>query len=74
VVGEDITNTCPNVKKLRKVNIITIDQIQEDDGQYNGAQLSEIAYREDRWKLTKRDEVIPKEIMKKILQMFNRSE
>jgi hypothetical protein len=25
----------------------------------------EIAYREDRWKLTKRHEVIPKEIKKK---------
>jgi putative transposase len=53
VVDKDIPNTCTSVKKLRKADIKTFDQILEDDGKYNCAQLRKISYREDRWKLTK---------------------
>jgi uncharacterized phage-associated protein len=50
-------------KQLSLDEIRTIDQILEDYGMYNGAQLSEIAHGEDPWKNTPKGEVIPNEVM-----------
>jgi uncharacterized phage-associated protein len=41
----------------------TIDQRLEDYGMFNGAQLSEIVHREDRWKNAKKEEVISNKAM-----------
>ncbi|MDR1891014.1 MAG: DUF4065 domain-containing protein [Puniceicoccales bacterium] len=48
-------------EELSKTNIDTIDQVIDDYGMFNGAQLDELARKEDPWKNTPKDTVIPKE-------------
>jgi uncharacterized phage-associated protein len=48
---------------LSKSGFDTINEILEDYGMYNGAQLSEISHEEDPWVNTPKDEIIPNELM-----------
>jgi uncharacterized phage-associated protein len=63
VVEEDIPDSLLSGEKFTISNIKTINQILEDYGQFNGAQLSEITHQEDPWINASKDEIISNESM-----------
>ena len=63
VEEEEISDDLLSGEKLSICELKTIDQILEDYGMYNGAQLSEISHQEDPWVNAQKDEVISNEAM-----------
>jgi uncharacterized phage-associated protein len=61
----------PGVSEKESFNVI---QIIEDYGKYNGAQLSELTHSEDPWKLTKKDKIISKDLMKSYYSSLTRKD
>ena len=49
---------------LTREQLANIDRVMEDYGQYSGAELSEITHSEAPWKMTPKDQIITKEVIK----------
>jgi uncharacterized phage-associated protein len=60
--------------ELSLFEIAVIDNVIDDYGMFNGAQLSELSHREDPWKLTSKDEVISNEAILKYYSSLDHDE
>jgi uncharacterized phage-associated protein len=65
VEEEEIPESLLSGEEFTISNLKTINQILEDYGNFNGAQLSEISHQEDPWKNTPKEKVIPNETILK---------
>jgi uncharacterized phage-associated protein len=61
-------------KQLSLKEMAMINRVMDDYGMFDGGQLSELSHREDPWKLTPKNEVIPNDAILKYYSSLDHDE